>query len=267
MFVIGTGPGHWDYMTKRAADLLQKAKAVAGYTTYIDLIKDKIQGKEIIATGMKKEVERVEKALEKSLSGTPCALISGGDPGVYAMAGLVFEMCREKNIFLVRYDTEETHRPDKSPNCLALEIVPGIPALSAGASLLGAPLTHDFSAVSLSDLLTPWSTIEKRLSASASADFVIVLYNPKSRKRTWQLTRAKEIIMEHRSGDTLVGIVTAAMRKSQSSFITRLENMDDAEIDMQTVIFVGSSATETYNDFIYTPRGYSEKYALDSAAN
>ncbi|MEA2059293.1 MAG: precorrin-3B C(17)-methyltransferase [Thermodesulfobacteriota bacterium] len=256
-------------MTKRAVDLLKKARAVAGYTTYIDLIKEKIQGKEIIATGMKKEVERVAKAVNNALSGTPCALISGGDPGVYAMAGLVFEMCRKKNIVLVRYDLGEPIQPEKSANRLAIEIVPGLPALpalSAGASLLGAPLTHDFTAVSLSDLLTPWETIEKRLAAAASADFVIVLYNPKSRKRNWQLTRAKEIIMEHRDSDTQVGIVTAAMRESQSVLITTLEDMDAAEIDMQTVVFVGSSATETYDDFMYTPRGYSQKYALDSVS-
>jgi len=253
-------------MTKRAVDLLKKARAVAGYTTYIDLIKEKIQGKDIIATGMKKEVERVEKAVKTALSGTPCALISGGDPGVYAMAGLVFEMCRKKNIGLVRYDGGESIRPEKGENRLAIEIVPGLPALSAGASLLGAPLTHDFAAVSLSDLLTPWETIEKRLSSAASADFVIVLYNPKSRKRNWQLTRAKEIILEHRDSDTQVGIVTAAMRENQSVLITTLEDMDAAEIDMQTVVFVGSSATETYDDFMYTPRGYSQKYALDSAS-
>ncbi|MFO7749936.1 MAG: precorrin-3B C(17)-methyltransferase, partial [Desulfobacteraceae bacterium] len=144
-------------MSKRAVDLLEKADTVAGYTTYLDLIREQIGHKQTIATGMTKEVERVEKAVDQALLGTTCALVSGGDPGIYAMAGLVFELCEKKGISLVRYGSPLSGK--STPRTLEIEIVPGIPALSAGASILGAPLTHDFAAISLSDLLTPWETI------------------------------------------------------------------------------------------------------------
>jgi len=258
--VIGTGPGSSDFMSKRAADLLSRADVVAGYTTYLDLIQDQVKGKRIIATAMKKEVERVETAVNSALDGEETALISGGDPGIYAMAGLVFELCRKRGIPLVRPGVHE-ETPPKGKG-LVIEIVPGIPALAAGASVLGAPLTHDFAAVSLSDLLTPWEKIEKRLAAAAEADFVIALYNPKSKKRNWQLSRAREIIMAHRDGGVSVGIVTSAMRDNQKVVITTLAEMDRAEVGMQTIIFVGSSASLGYLDFMYTPRGYAGKYPL-----
>ena len=259
-------------------DLLKESDAVAGYTTYIDLIKEEIKDQEIISTSMTKEVERVERAIEKALSGSTCALVSGGDPGIYAMAGLVFEMCQKKNITLIRHGSEFIKNSDLTDSqkseqlnkdtvnndsqLLEIEIVPGIPALSAGASILGAPLTHDFAAISLSDLLTPWEKIEKRLVAAASADFVIAIYNPKSKKRNWQLSRAKEIIMEHRDGSTCVGVVTSAMRDNQRVAITSLKDMDLADVDMQTILFVGNSASIEYLEFMYTPRGYSEKYEI-----
>ncbi|MEA1969180.1 MAG: precorrin-3B C(17)-methyltransferase [Thermodesulfobacteriota bacterium] len=263
LFVIGTGPGNAGHISKRAFDLLKEADAVAGYTTYIDLIKNEIKGKEIISTGMTREVERVEKSIDKALSGSTCALVSGGDPGIYAMAGLVFEMCQKREITLIRHNAEQIKNNENHANqTLEIEIVPGIPALSAGAALLGAPLTHDFAAISLSDLLTPWEKIEKRLAAAASADFVITIYNPKSKKRDWQLARAKKIIMEHRTGDTSVGVVTSAMRKKQKIVVTSLKDMDQAEVDMQTILFVGNSASVEYLGFMYTPRGYSEKYEI-----
>ena len=256
--MIGTGPGSSDHMSRRAVDLLEKADTVAGYTTYLDLIKEQISHKKTIATGMTKEVERVERAVDQALSGTTCALVSGGDPGIYAMAGLVFELCEKKGIPLVRYGSPLSGK--SAPRTLELEIVPGIPALSAGASILGAPLTHDFAAISLSDLLTPWETIEKRLAAAASADFVIALYNPKSKKRDWQLSRAKEIIMEHRDGDTCTGIVTSAMRENQQVTVVPLRELDQVEVGMQTIVFIGNTASVAYLGFMYTPRGYSGKY-------
>ena len=256
--MIGTGPGNSDHMSRRAVDLLEKADTVAGYTTYLDLIKEQISHKKTIATGMTKEVERVERAVDQALSGTTCALVSGGDPGIYAMAGLVFELCEKKGIPLVRYGSPLSGK--SAPRTLELEIVPGIPALSAGASILGAPLTHDFAAISLSDLLTPWETIEKRLAAAASADFVIALYNPKSKKRDWQLSRAKEIIMEHRDGDTCTGIVTSAMRENQQVTVVPLRELDQVEVGMQTIVFIGNTASVAYLGFMYTPRGYSGKY-------
>ncbi len=251
-------------MSLRAHELLKKADAIAGYSTYIDLIKDIIGKKEIISTGMTKEVERVERAISTAMSGTSCALVSGGDAGIYAMAGLVFEICREKGLKLVRYETGQKSdlHDNKDGDVLEMEIVPGIPALASGAALLGAPLTHDFAAVSLSDLLTPWETIEKRLDAAACADFVIAIYNPKSKKRDWQLAKAKEIILKYRDGNTPVGIVTSAMRENQKISIVPLKDIDRAEVGMQTTLFVGNKSSVQYLDFMYTPRGYSGKYTI-----
>ncbi len=230
--------------------------AVAGYTTYIDLIRPLIQGKQIVSTAMKKEIDRVSAALDLVLGGTACAVVSSGDPGIYAMAGLVLEMCRERDIAIAG-----AHDGDKGDR-MAIEIVPGIPALCSGASLLGAPLTHDFAVISLSDLLTPWETIESRLQAAASADFVIVIYNPKSRRRTDHLTRAQEIILAHRDAATPVGIVTGAMRDNQRIVLTTLDRLHEAEVDMQTTVFVGNSNTFTYDGLMVTPRGYTNKYDI-----
>lgn len=260
LYVIGTGPGDEAYISQRAISLLKKVDCVAGYTTYLDLISHLIIDKPTISTGMMKEVDRVEKAIETALEGKACALVSGGDPGIYAMAGLVFEICEKRGIALYR-SRPKPHDQGAFPY-LQLEIVPGIPALAAGAALAGAPLTHDFAAISLSDLLTPWDTIEKRLSCAAMADFVIVIYNPKSKKRDWQLARAGEIIMQHRSADTPVGVVTGAMRENQKVSFTTLEEMNNAEVGMQTVLFIGSEKSRRYMDFLFTPRGYGEKYQI-----
>ena len=243
-------------MSARAAHVLKEVDAVAGYTTYIELIRPLIAGKRIVSTGMKKEVDRVSAALALALDGTACAVVSSGDPGIYAMAGLVLEMCRERDIAIVGSD-EAAHA-----NRLVVEVVPGIPALCSGASLLGAPLTHDFAAVSLSDLLTPWDTIAARLDAAARADFVIVLYNPKSRRRADHLERAQQIILAHRDPLTPVGIVTGAMRDNQRVTLTTLDNLHRAEVDMQTTVFVGNSNTFSYAGFMVTPRGYAKKYAI-----
>ena len=260
LYIIGTGPGDISYMSQRAIEILKQVDCVAGYTTYIELITDLIIGKEIISTGMMKEVERVEKAIEQALAGKSCALVSGGDPGIYAMAGLVFEICKQRSIKLVRTQDKDNYTDNDTD--LLIEIVPGIPALSAGAALAGAPLTHDFAAISLSDLLTPWEKIEKRLTCAAMADFVIVLYNPKSKKRDWQLKRAQKLILEHREGTTPVGIITGAMRENQNISFTILDQMDTAQVGMQTVLFIGSSASLRYLDFLFTPRGYSKKYKI-----
>ena len=247
-------------MTKRTVDILSSVEVVAGYGTYIDLIRPLIDGKEIIRTGMTKEVVRVEAAIETALSGKSCAIVSSGDPGIYAMAGLVFETCQIKGIAILAPDAGSgTNDPD---NVLRIEVVPGIPALGAGAALLGAPLTHDFAAISLSDLLTPWELIEQRLDAAGRADFVIVLYNPKSKKRHWQLQKAQEILLRHRDPKTPVGIVHRAMREGQKVAIVNLEDMYTAEVDMQTTVFIGSSTSSKYLNFMYTPRGYSKKYRI-----
>ncbi len=227
---------------------------MVGYTTYIDLIRPLIRAEAVLSTGMTREVERVEAALEEARKGV-CALVSSGDPGIYAMAGLVFEIC-------VRRGIPVTGPQHKSGQGLRVEVVPGIPALCAGAALLGAPLTHDFAVVSLSDLLTDWQTIEARLEAAAKADFVIVLYNPKSKRRADHLSRAKGILLRHRAPETPVGIVTGATRDNQRVQIASLAELDDVEVDMQTIVFVGSSASLRYLDFMVTPRGYARKYEM-----
>ncbi len=229
---------------------------VAGYKTYIDLIRPLIQDKEIISTGMTKEVARVDAALQQAMDGRVVTLVSSGDAGIYAMAGLVLEMCAEHHIeaFPAAMNAGRAG--------LCIEVVPGIPALCAGGALLGAPLTHDFAAISLSDLLTPWETIEKRLEAAALADFVMVIYNPKSKKRDWQLQKAQEIALKHRSGSTPVGIVTSAMRPEQRVQLTTLDQLHTMDVDMQTTVFIGNSSTRTFGEFMFTPRGYGGKYSL-----
>ena len=253
-------------MSRRAHEVLETVDTVVGYTTYIDLVRDLVRDKEIVSTGMKKEVDRIEAAIRIALDGRRCAIVSSGDAGVYAMAGLTFEICQKKSVSLTGLPSRADggmEKAEANAAGLRVEVVPGIPALCSGAALLGAPLTHDFAAISLSDLLTPWETIESRIDAAARADFVIVLYNPKSKKRDWQLAKACEIVCRHRSGDTPVGIVTKAMREGQSVRVLRLADLAGAPVDMLTTVFIGNSTTTTYMDFMITPRGYSRKYNLE----
>lgn len=207
---------------------------------------------------MTKEVKRVRAAIDVVLSGRSCAIVSSGDPGIYAMAGLVFEICKKENIRVVTTFSSESVSNNKS--LLAVEVVPGIPALCSGASLLGAPLSHDFASISLSDLLTPWEVIEKRIEAAASADFVIVLYNPKSKRRNRQLETAQKIILKYRDKKTPVGIVVSAMRKDEMVTVVPLEELHKADVNMQTIVFIGNSKSYKYFDFMITPRGYDRKY-------
>jgi precorrin-3B C17-methyltransferase len=230
---------------------------VAGYTTYLDLVRPLVEGKRIVASAMTKEVERAEAAIDLARAGQTVALISSGDPGIYAMAGLVLEVCARKTIAISPAGNGE------ALNHLRLEVVPGIPALCAGAALLGAPLTHDFAAISLSDLLTPWELIERRIEAAAMADFVIVIYNPKSKRRRENLAKAQKILLRHRPGKTPVGVVVSAMRAEQHVEVVPLEEMHAAPVNMQTTLFVGSSASQRYGEFMFTPRGYAGKYQLD----
>ena len=232
---------------------------MVGYGTYVDLIRPLIAGKEVISTGMTKEVERVGAALDAAQSGKSVALVSSGDPGIYAMAGLALEMCARRKIDIVPAGEAAA---EGDLYTVGIEVVPGIPALCAGAALLGAPLTHDFAAISLSDLLTPWEVIEKRIIAAAEADFVMVIYNPKSKKRHWQLEKVQELVLGCRDGQTPVGIVTAAMRPEQAICITTLDQLHLADVNMQTTVFIGNRHTKTYGDYMYTPRGYGDKYEM-----
>ncbi len=243
--VVGTGPGAADLMAPRARQALEQAEIVVGYRTYLDLVRDCLNpASEVISSSMMQEIDRCRKALELAESGRRVALVCGGDPGIYAMAGLVFELAQAM---------EAT---------ASIEIIPGIAALNACAAVLGAPLMHDFAAISLSDLMTPWEVIERRLEAVAPADFVVVIYNPKSKKRTDQIVRAREILLTHRSPATPVGIVSAAGRDQESMRLTTLAAMLDEEIGMQTTVIVGNSQTFVWRDRMITPRGYSAKYGL-----
>ncbi len=239
-------------MTPAAQQALHEAQAVFGYTTYIDLVRPLIKDKKIVSTGMRQEVDRVRRALQAARQGSACALVCSGDPGIYALAGLVFEICRENSIPI-----------GDNQNSLKIEVIPGVPALGAGSALLGAPLMTDFACISLSDLLTPWEAIEKRIQASAWADLVIVLYNPRSKKRNWQLEAARKIILEHRSPDTPVGLVTSATRQEASVNLCTLNSLDCSHAGMQTTVFIGNSRTFVYDSRMITPRGYHEKYQLE----
>jgi len=198
----------------------------------------------VLASEMMKEVDRCRQSIEMAEKGKIVALVCGGDPGIYAMAGLVFEMAREKNA-----------------GC-DIEVIPGIAAVNSCASRLGAPLMHDFAAISLSDLLTPWALIEKRLEAAAMADFVVAIYNPKSKKRTEHIIRAQRIFLTHRDPSTPVGIVTGATRENEKITLTTLQKMGEQEITMQSTVVIGNSQTFIWNDRMITPRGYGKKYQL-----
>lgn len=224
---------------------------VLGYKTYIDQARPVLADQEIRASGMTKEIDRAAQALDLAAAGRRVALVSGGDPGIYAMAGVVFEVARGRGMAL-----------GDRPGGVQVEVVPGIPALAAAAALLGAPLTHDFACVSLSDRLTPWPTIAKRLDLAAEADFVIVLYNPKSQGRTWQYGEALNLIGQHRTPATPVGVVGQAMRDGQRVTLTDLAQAAAAEVDMRTVVTIGNSRTFVYQGRMVTPRGYLDKYDL-----
>ena len=202
---------------------------------------------------MTAEMRRAEEAIDSAMSGKRTVMVSGGDAGVYAMAGAVFEVAAARGIPLGREEGQ-----------LRIKVVPGVPAIVAAAALLGAPLTHDFCAVSLSDRLTPWEVIEKRLALAAQGDFVIALYNPKSKGRDWQLGRAVELLLENLSPETPAGVVGRAGRAGQEVQITTLEKLPEAPVDMQTLIIIGNQSTFVYQGFMVTPRGYVNKYGPES---
>ncbi|MGB9854213.1 MAG: precorrin-3B C(17)-methyltransferase [Candidatus Bathyarchaeales archaeon] len=226
-------------MTIKAKNEIENADVIVGYATYVNLVRALIKPKaEIISGKMREEVERAKVAVKKALENKEVAVISGGDAGIYGMAGLVLEVAEKEGV--------------KVP----IEIVPGVTAATAVAAKLGAPIMGDFAVISLSDLLTPWSQIEKRLKAAAEADFVIVLYNPKSRSRKEPLVKAHEILLKFRSSDTPVGIVRNVGRKGEQVVLTKVKEMLNHEIDMATTIIVGNSTTRILNQKMITSRGY-----------
>ncbi|MFQ5508669.1 MAG: precorrin-3B C(17)-methyltransferase [Leptospirillia bacterium] len=252
ILLVGFGPGHPDHLTIRAHQAIAEAEVVIGYSTYIELVQDLLSGKDVIEKGMTEELDRCELALDRARQGQTVALISSGDVGVYGMAGPTFEVLKNAGW--------------KQGSDVSVEVIPGVTALSACAARVGAPLTHDFAAISLSDLLTPWAVIEKRLEATAQSDFVVALYNPKSGRRTRQIVRAQEIFMSHRKPDTPVALVKSAYREREDIVLTTLAHMLDHKIGMLTTVLIGNASTFTFDDLMVTPRGYSNKYDMDTGA-
>lgn len=238
--VVGIGPGTSDEMTPRARRAIESAEVVAGYNTYIKLIEKLLDGKKIIGRAMMQEVERCQLAVAETLAGRNVVVVSSGDSGVYGMAGLVVEMI---------LDLPENKRPQ-------FEVVAGVSAVNAAAAILGAPLMNDFAVISLSDLMTPWEVIRKRIRAAGEGDFVIALYNPKSKRRVTQLDEVQKILLEFREKNTPVGIVTNAGRDGQSKIISTLENFTREEVNMFSLVLIGNSQTFVKAGYMITPRGY-----------
>jgi precorrin-3B C17-methyltransferase len=239
LVIVGLGPGGGDDLTERARAALEHCTVLAGYSTYVNLVHSQFPDKWILSTPMRKEEERCRQALEWAQR-EDVALVCYGDPGVYGMAGLCLELAAE-------------YPP------VDIEIVSGVTAATGAASVLGAPLTHDFAVVSLSDLMTPWEVIERRLEAAAQADFVLCLYNPASYARPEHLRRACDAVLQHRGANTPCGWVRNVGRKGQQSRILTLSELRDEQLDMFTTVFIGSSSTRVIRGRLVTPRGYLQR--------
>ena len=237
LFVIGIGPGSKGEMTEQVWSALSDCQVIAGYDLYVELIQKWFPEKEYIRTSMKKEIQRCEAAIQQAKEGKKVAMISSGDAGIYGMAGILHELAAPY--------------PD-----IEIKVIPGITAACSGAAVLGAPLTHDFAVISLSDLLTPWEVIEKRIHGAAMADFVICFYNPSSMKRSGYLKKACEIILKHQPESLMTGMVRNIGREGESSEIMPLSRLMETQVDMFTTVFIGNSKTKVINGKLVTPRGY-----------
>ncbi len=235
IYVVGLGPGNKDNMTFKAHKALEESDVIIGYKTYIELVKEEFSHKELISSAMKKEVGRCLEVLDICKSGKTVSLISSGDAGIYGMAGIMLEL---------------------ATNDIEVEVVPGVTASTAAASIVGAPIMHDHASISLSDLLTDWELIKKRVELASQGDFVISFYNPKSHGRITQIVEAREIMLKYKPVNTPVALVKNAKRDDESFIITTLEEMLEKEIDMLTVVIVGNSKTFVKNGKMITPRGY-----------
>lgn len=238
LYVVGIGPGAPEDMTLRAKNALEDAQVIAGYGVYVDLVRPMFPEKEYLTTAMRRESERCRMAIDAACGGKTVAMISSGDAGVYGMAGLIYELAQGRD--------------------LEIEVVPGVTAALSGGAVLGAPLTHDFAVISLSDLLTPWEKIEKRLEMAAAADFCIALYNPSSIRRADHLRRACEILLRHASPETVCGAVRNIGREGERMELMTLEEMKNYSADMFTTVFVGNSQTRVIDGRMVTPRGYRD---------
>jgi len=237
IYVVGIGPGEYEQMTIKAASALKDSDVIIGYTVYVDLVKNHFPEKEFMTTPMKKEVDRCVLAFDEAMKGKSVAMICSGDAGVYGMSGLMYEVG-------VNY-------PE-----VKLEIIPGVTAATGGGAVLGAPLIHDFCLISLSDLLTPWEKIEARLLHASEADFVICLYNPSSKKRHDYLQKACDLMLQHKKGDTVCGIVGHIGRDGEAMKVMTLQELRDIRVDMFTTVFIGNSQTKNIGGKMVTPRGY-----------
>ena len=239
LIVVGIGPGDWEDMTVRADRALRSCDVIVGYHVYVDLVRDRYPDKEFLTTGMTRETDRCRMALEAAREGKTVAMVCSGDSGIYGMAGLIYEL------------RGEAAEPE-------VEVIPGLTAACSGGALLGAPLTHDFAVISLSDRLTPWETIERRLSAAASADLSIVLYNPASHGRPDHLRRACDILLEILPPQRLCGVARNIRRSGESAQVMPLGELRDFPADMFCTVFIGNSQTRTIGELLVTPRGYRD---------
>lgn len=237
IYVVGIGPGAFEDMTIRAAKALEECDVIVGYTVYADLLREHFSEKEFVTTPMRQEVKRCRMAYEETEKGRKVAMVCSGDAGIYGMASLMYEIGEA-------YPEVE------------LEIIPGVTAALGGSAVLGAPMSHDCCLISLSDLLTPWETIEKRLRLAAEADLVIALYNPSSRKRKTYLSKACRIFMEYKTEDTVCGIVRNIARAGEEMKLLTLRELENTEVDMFSTVFVGNKDTKVIDGHMVTPRGY-----------
>ncbi len=237
IYVVGMGPGAYEDMTIRAMKALESCQVIVGYTVYIDLLRGHFPEKEFLTTPMRKEVNRCKMAFEEAINGRSVAMVCSGDSGIYGMASLMYEV-------------------GESYPEVELEIIPGVTAALGGSSLLGAPLSHDCCILSLSDLLTPWEVIEKRLVAASSGDLAIAIYNPSSKKRFDYLEKACDILLQYKNPETICGIVRNIAREGQESRILTLKELKITKVDMFTTVFVGNKDTKVIHGHMVTPRGY-----------
>lgn len=240
LYIIGMGPGKEDFLTLKARKALEESELLCGYSVYINLLSPIFPDKKTLTTPMTKEIDRCKLALEKASEGITVAMVCSGDAGVYGMAGLIYELSEQ-------YESVE------------IEVVAGVTAALSGAAVLGAPLTHDFAVISLSDLLTPWELIEKRLEAAAYGDFCISIYNTSSKKRHDYLEKACHILLRHKKEDTVCAFVRNIGRAGQEYKILTLKELAKEKLDMFCTVFVGNSQTKVIQDKMVTPRGYQNK--------
>lgn len=237
IYVVGIGPGAYEQMTVAAADILRKCEVIVGYTVYVDLLREHFTDKAFLTTAMRQETERCRMAFEEAQKGKLTAVVCSGDAGIYGMAGLMLELSE------IYPETQ-------------IEVVPGVTAALGGGAVLGAPLGHDCAFISLSDLLTPWEIIEKRLISAAEADFAVCLYNPSSRKRKDYLQKACQVMLKAKSPDTVCGLVKNIARSGEEMKVLTLRELADTPADMFVTVFIGNSDTKVIRGRMVTPRGY-----------